>query len=257
MLLLSTASLKWYWIHKIFILTQKAKYDGIDLSIDEKNFDTLDKEYLKSLSDEFKIPILSITAPDKSLSIQKIDKLVEMAKFFNSQVINFYPPHISNKNADEFIKYLPKIKESLRISIAVQNVEQKFKLFIIPEYKNNNLLELKKITKDTALNIGSIDRSSWIDLIKAQNILWNSIVNVYLSDRDGVREWLLPGKAGWWLSYLPIESFLMKLKTSGYNSFFSLKVKPSELWVWHDEKVLENLWDLKNYYKKNFLDYKA
>jgi len=257
MLLLSTSSLKWYWIHKIFILVKKAKYDWIDLVIDEKNFDTLDKEYLKSLSDEFKLPILSITAPDKWLSRQKIDKLVEMAKLFSSQVINFYPPHISDKNADEFIKYLPKIKKDLRISITVQNVEQKFKLFVIPEYKNNNLIELKKITQDTALNIENIDKSSGIDLLKAQNILWNTIVNIYLSDRDGVRQWLLPWNAGWWLSYLPIESFLMKLKSFGYNSFFSLRVKPTELWAWYDEKVLENLEQFKNYYKKNFLDYKV
>jgi len=94
-----------------------------------------------------------------------------MAKLFSSQVINFYPPHISDKNADEFIKYLPKIKKDLRISITVQNVEQKFKLFVIPEYKNNNLIELKKITQDTALNIENIDKSSGIDLLKAQNIL--------------------------------------------------------------------------------------
>lgn len=257
MLLLSTSSLKWYWMHKIFMLTSQAKYDGIDLVIDEKNYDTLDEAYLKSLSDEFNMPILSITAPDKWLTKQKIDKIVEMAKLFKTQVINFYPPHIQDKNIEIFTKYLPKVKKDTRLSIALQNVEQKFKLFVIPEYKNNNLLDLKKITWDTALSIDSIDKSSWIDLLKTQLTLWSSIVNVYLSDRDGVKYWLLPGNAGWGTSFLPIESFLMKLKSSWYSSFFSLKVKPTELWAGHDEKVLFNLEFIKNYYKKHFLDYKA
>ncbi len=257
MLLLSTSSLKWYWMHKIFSFVKEAKYDGIDLVIDEKNYDSLDEKYLKSLSEEFGVPILSITAPDKWLSNQKIDKIIEMAKVFQTQVINFYPPHISDKNADFFVKYLSRIKKDLRISVSIQNVEQKFKLFVIPEYKNNNLLELKKITWDTALNIENIDKSSWIDLLKTLHTLWNTIVNVYLSDRDGTKEWLLPWNSGWWLSFLPIESFLMKLKSSGYSWFFSLKVKPTELWAGNEEKVLENLKDLKNYYKKNFVDYKV
>jgi hypothetical protein len=129
-------------------------------------------------------------------------------------------------------------------------------LFIIPEYRNSNLLDIKKITWDTALNLSNIDKSSWIDLSKAQSILWNTLSNVYLNDRLWLRTWLLPGSAWGWVSYLPIESFLMKLKTSGYNWFFSLRVKPSEIWAWNDEKVLFNLEYVKNYYKKHFLDYK-
>lgn len=255
MLLLSTSSLKWYWIHKIFTLTKKAKYDWIDLVIDDKNYDTMDENYLKWLSDAFQLPVLSITAPDKGLNKEKMDKIVTIAKVLNSQVLNFYPPHISDKNADFFTKYLQKTKKELRIKVTLQNVEQKFMLFIIPEYKNSNLMEIKKVTWDTALNLSIIDKSSGIDLTKAQSILWNTLTNIYLNDRNWLRSWLLPGNAWGWISYLPIESFLMKLKTWGYNWFFSLRVKPSEIWVWSDEKVLFNLEYVKNYYKKHFLDY--
>jgi len=256
MLLLSTSSLKWYWIHKIFILVKKAKYDWIDLVIDEKNYDTMDENYLKWLSDAFELPILSVTAPDRGLSKEKMDKIVKIAQVLNSQILNFYPPHISDKNMDFFTKYLQKVKRELRIKVTLQNVEQKFMLFIIPEYRNSNLLDIKKITWDTALNLSNIDKSSWIDLSKAQSILWNTLSNVYLNDRVWLRTWLLPGSAWGWVSYLPIESFLMKLKISGYNWFFSLRVKPSEIWAWNDEKVLFNLEYVKNYYKKHFLDYK-
>lgn len=256
MLLLSTSSLKWYWIHKIFTLVKKAKYDGIDLVIDEKNYDTLDENYLKWLSDAFEIPILSITAPDRGLNKERMDKIVSLAQILNTQVLNFYPPHISDKNMEFFSKYLAKVKRELRIKVTLQNVEQKFMLFVIPEYKNSNLLDIKKVTWDTALNLSNIDKSSWIDLSKAQSTLWNTLSNIYLNDKTWLRDWLLPGNAWGWVSYLPIESFLMKLKTSGYNWFFSLRVKPSEIGVWSDEKVLYNLEYVKTYYKKHFLDYK-
>lgn len=256
MLLLSTSSLKWYGLHKIFTLVKKAKYEGIDLVIDEKNYDTLDENYLKWLSDAFEIPILSITAPDRGLTKDKIDKIVKIAQILNTQIINFYPPHISDKNFEFFSKYLLKIKKELRVKVTLQNVEQKFMLFIIPEYKNSNLLDIKKITWDTALNLSNIDKTSGIDLTKAQSTLWNTLCNIYLNDKSWLKDWLLPGTSWGWVSYLPIESFLMKLKTSWYNWFFSLRVKPSEMWVGSDEKILYNLDYAKKYYKKHFLEYK-
>ena len=44
------------------------------------------------------------------------------------------------------LKYLLKIKRDTHITIAVQNVEPKFLFFIIPEYKNATLYEIKKVT---------------------------------------------------------------------------------------------------------------
>lgn len=256
MLLLSTSSLKGYGIHKIFIIAKKAQYEWLDLVIEDKNYDTLDEVYLKSLSDAFAIPILSITAPERGLSKSKIEKIVRIAEVLKVQVINFSPPHISDKAVmGSFPKLLNKAKKDLRISVTLQNIEQKFMLFVIPEYKNSNLLELKKITGDTALNITNIDRVGWIDLLKAQAMLWNSLRNIYLSDKYGIKDGLLPWAAGWWVSHLPIESFLMKLKSSGYNWFFSLRVKSTELWVWDDEKVLYNLELAKKYVQKHFYDY--
>jgi len=82
------------------------------------------------------------------------------------------------------------------------------------------------------------------------------IINILFSDKHWSKSWLLPGTAGWGISYLPLESFLMKLKTSGYAGFFTLTVKPSELGVGNEDKVLQNLDYAKTYYKKHFLNYK-
>jgi sugar phosphate isomerase/epimerase len=95
-----------------------------------------------------------------------------------------------------------------------------------------------------------------MDILKAYKILWNSIKNVYLSDRHGNEIGLLPGNAGWWISYLPLESFLIKLKTSGYNGFISVKVKPESLGVGNEKLVLENFENIIAYYKKHYLNYK-
>jgi hypothetical protein len=106
------------------------------------------------------------------------------------------------------------------------------------------------------LDLSSIDSSSWMDILKAYKILWTSIKNIYLSDRMWNKTWLLPWNAGWWISYLPLESFLMKLKTTGYNWFISIKVNPEALWVWNEWLILENFKKINEYYKKHYLEYK-
>ncbi|MDD4151941.1 MAG: TIM barrel protein, partial [Candidatus Gracilibacteria bacterium] len=248
MLLLSTSSLKGYGLHKIFIFAKKAGYDGINLDIDKSNFDTLDEEYIKTLSNAFEVPVLSITAQDKGVDEKKVDKMIQMAKLLGSQLVTFSPPHITDKKTEWFTKYLPKIKKDSSLSIAIQNVPLKFWLFVIPEFRSNTLGEIKKITGDTVLNISNIDKSSGTDILKAQSMLGNSLKNVYLSDKNGVKEGLLPGMSGGGTSYLPLESFLMKLKTSNYNGFISLSVNPKELDAGTDEKVIENLEFIKRYY---------
>ncbi len=255
-LLLSTSSLAWYGLHRIFQFAKNAKYSGLDLFLDKKNFDLWNKEYIKSLSEEFGVPVLSITAPARGLTERKVNMIVSMAKELWTQVVTFSPPHISDKNSDRFSKYLPKVKRDSHISIAVQNVEPKFLFFIIPEYKNATFADIRRITWDTTLNLLGIDPSSSMDIMKAQKFLWGSIKNIFFSDRYWSKIGMLPWGAWGWVSYLPLESFLMKLKSSWYSSFITLRVDPRQLWVWNDDKVVENLLFVKKYYSKHFINFK-
>lgn len=255
-ILLSTSSLHWYWLHRIFKFAHKAWFNGLDLCLSKITYDNWDQDYVKELSDSFNMPVLSITAPAKWMNQKKVDKIVKIATKLWVQVITFSPPHFTDKNTSRFTKYLLKVKRDTHISIAIQNVEPKFLFFIIPEYKNATLYEIKKITWDTTLDLASIDNSSWMDILKAQKILWSSIKNIFLSDKRWSKIWILPWTAGWGISYLPLESFFMKFKISWYNWFISLKVHPSELWVWTEERVLQNLEYTVWYYKKHFLNYK-
>ena len=183
MILLSTASLQGYGIHKIFDIAQKSQYDGLDVHINGTSYDVLDKVYMKNLIHEFHIPIVSMTVSMKGLNESKIDEIISLAKALDVQVITFSPPHFGDKNVEWFTKYLGKIKQHLNITIAVQNVESKFRFFIIPEYKNVTLSEIKKITGSTALDLSFVDSASGMDIIKAQKNLGVSLKNVFLNDK--------------------------------------------------------------------------
>jgi len=69
-----------------------------------------------------------------------------MAMALKTQVVTFSPPHMTDSNKKWFTAYLPKIRRDNRISIAVQNVETKFFLFVIPEHTGNNFMDIKRIT---------------------------------------------------------------------------------------------------------------
>lgn len=217
MLLLSTASLTGYGLHRVFDFAKSAGFTGIDLTLGSINYDLWDEDYIKSLSDEFGVPVLSITAPSKGVNQKKVDRIVAIGKKLGTQVITFSPPHITDKSTGWFSNYLPKVKRDTHISIAIQNVEPKFKFFIIPEYKNSTFTQIKGVTGDTTLDILGVDHSSGMDILKAQKALGSSIKNVFFSDRHGVKSGILPGGSGGGISHLPLESFLMKLKTGGYG----------------------------------------
>lgn len=255
MLLLSTSSLQGYGLHKMFKFAKDWDYDGLDIALNEYNRDLWDEEYIYNLSKGFSLPVVSITAPRRWMNEKKVDKIMKIAYKLNVQNVTFSPPHFSDRSTNWFKLYLPKIKRDSNIGLSVQNVEAKFIFFIIPEHKNATLFEIKRITWSTTLDLSNVDSSSSMDILKAQKILWSSVKNVLLSDRHWSKTWILPWWAWGWISFLPLESFLMKLKTSWYNGAFTLKIKPTEMWVWNDEKVVQNLEYVKKYYKKHFLDF--
>jgi len=257
MLLLSTSSLTWYGLHRIFSFAQKSGYTGLDIALGTLNFDLWDEDYISELSKEFNMPVLSLTAPGKGMSQKKLEKIMIMAKKLSVQVVTVSPPHITDKDTKWFWKTLLRIKQDTHLSICVQNVEPKFLFFVIPEYRNATFTQIKSVTGDTTLDILGVDSSSSMDILKAQGMLGKSIKNILFSDKHGMKRGILPGWAGGGISYLPLESFLMKLKTAGYGGYITLKVNPNEMWVWNTDRVLQNLEYMKKYYEKHFQKFNA
>jgi len=256
-LLLSTVTLKGYGIHRIFDFAKKAGYTWLDLSLSATEFDLWDWDYMLELSQKFDLPVLSLTAPSKGMSEKKVDQVVALADKLDAQIITFHPPHFTDKKTSWYTNYLLRIKKNTHLSMAIVNVEPKNIFFIIPEHKNSSLVEIKKITGDTTFNIANIDTASGTDAIKAQKILWGTIKNIFFSDKNNNKAGLLPGWAGGWISYLPLESLLMKLKTTGYAWFITIRVHPKALGVGNDERVLQNLEYIKKYTDKHFYNFKS
>ena len=252
MLLLSTENFNWYWLHRIFDFAKKSNYDWIELVLNKNQYDYWDADYILWLIKDFWVKVLSLKAPKKWLNEKIVDKIVNLALKIWAKNITFTPPHFRDKNITWYLDYLLEIKKKKNIFISIQNVEPKFILFIIPEYKDANLKQIKKITGDTAINFSSIDPSSGIDIMKALQVLSWSLRNIYISDTNWPKTKLLPAQASWETSYLPIESFLMKLKAISYNNFITLEISPKELGVWNNTKILENLEKFKKYYEKYF-----
>jgi len=256
MLLLSTSSLKWHWIHRICDILKKSNYDWLDLYMDKEEYDLWDIEYMKKIKNLFWIEILSITSPWEWLNKTKVNQIFDLAKALKVQVVTFSPPRIEDRDKTWFTKYIQEIKNDFDFNISIQNVESKYIFFIIPKYKNMTLTDIKNITWYTSLDIANIDNDSSIDIIKAIKILWISLKNVFLSDKKWDIYWLLPWQEKSWISNLPIESFLMQLKSNSYNWFITLKISPSELWIWNEELILKNLEKIKLYYNKYYLNFK-
>ena len=102
MILLSTESLEWYWLHRIFLFAKEAWFYGVDLSISFDNFDTLDVDYIKKISDEIWIKVLSISAP--SQKVKKTSNLSIAVKNVSPEFLFFIIPARKNASLMEIKK---------------------------------------------------------------------------------------------------------------------------------------------------------
>lgn len=221
------------------------------------NFDLWDEDYIYDLTQEFGIPVISLTAPGKDMGQDKLQVIMHMAEKLSVQLVTFSPPHITDKDTKWFGEPLQKFKKHSHISVCVQNVESKFLFFVIPEYRGATFEKIKSLTGDTTLDVIAIESASNMDVMKAQAALGSSIKNILFADKNDTQRGILPGGAGSGLSYLPLESFLMKLKSMGYNGHITLKTSAKEIGVGNAQRVLQNLEYMKQYYEKHFEGFSA
>jgi sugar phosphate isomerase/epimerase len=253
MLLLSTVSLAWYGLHKIFLLAKEVDYDGLDLSVDFDQYDTIDAKYLDSLIEETWIRIESITAPERRLTKKHFDQILSLAAELGVGIVNVHPPHRLEKERDWFWEYLKVVVHKYPdIVINVINAPPKTWLFIISEYGDARPETIKKITEHTALSIRNVDPASGVDLMKTFILLGSTMWLVYLSDKTEEKEWLFPGEGN-----MPLESLLIKLTDVEYEGHFAFDVDASHLEAWDDKVVISRLLEAKKflakYYKKTWV----
>ncbi len=250
MLAICSESLRGYGINRIFDFVKKAGFDGLDLTIDPKNFDSQDESYLKELVEKYQVPVLSISTPVTG-SAKKIESAIEMAKVLGTKVIIIQPPRIFDfKYANWLKNEIPKLRQKENISIALENAPSETFLGIIPEHSMNNMMDLKKF-KHVCLDTTRIATRKE-DLIRVYKALKPYLVHVHLSNVKNGISYNLP-QAG----ILPIESFLTKLKQDGFPGTISIKINSKFLSVGDDAKLLKELKGLKEFYDTYFTNIKT
>ncbi|MEK7524597.1 MAG: sugar phosphate isomerase/epimerase [Patescibacteria group bacterium] len=246
MIVLSTDSLKGYGLNRIFEFVKEAGYDGVDLFMDPRDFDTQDADYVKKLVDQYHLPVVSLQTPQNATARDIVDS-VTMAKKIGTKVIVVQPPKMFNF---KYIKWLtsevPKIRQREEISIALENAPSGTFLGIIPEHAMNNLNELRKF-KHASLDTTRVAQKKE-DLIRVYHILRKFLVHVHVSNVKKGKGYAMPDEG-----ILPLESFLTKLKQEGYRGAVSFKIHPKFIHAGDHEKVLKNRAECKKFYTDYFV----
>jgi len=250
MLALSTDSLKGYGLNRIFNMVKTAGYDGVDLAVDPKNYDTQNTDYVKSLIDQTGVPVVAIQTPLIS-SPKKINDTVRMAKTLGTRIIVIQPPKIFDFKYAQWLKNeIPKIRQRENISIALENASSQTFLGIIPENAMGSVLDLKKF-KHACIDTSRVAQKH-DDLIRIYKALQKFLVHIHLSNVKAGKYYYLPDKG-----ILPIESFLTKLKQDGFPGAVSIKVNGKYLESGDDEKVLKHMAEMKLFYDTYFTNVKV
>ena len=245
MLALSTDSLKGYGLNRIFQIVKEAGYDGVDLQIDPKNYDTLNTEYVKSLIDDIGLPVLAISTPQRC-SAKKILEIVDMAKVLGTKVVVIQPPKIFDYKFITWLKKeIPKVRQKENISIALENAPSKTFFGIIPEHAMGNVTDLKKF-KHVCLDTSRLAKKRE-DLIRVYSFLKKYLVHIHLSNVKSGTSYAPPEKG-----ILPIESFLAKLKQDDFPGTICLKIQGKFLHTGKDEKMMKALEEQKKFYETYF-----
>lgn len=246
MITLSTDSLRGYGLNRIFQFAKEAEFDGIDLFIDPRDFDSQNTDYVKALSAEYGIPVVAIqTHP--SATANDVVLAVDMAKELKTRIIIVQPPKMFNFKYTRWLtNEVPKIRQREEISIALENAPSEMFLGIIPEHALNNLNELRKF-KHAALDTTRVAEKK-DDLIRVFHVLKKFLVHVHVSNVKQGKGYTMPNEG-----ILPLESFFTKLKQEGYRGALSFKISPKSLGAGDDEKVKKHLADCKLFYEKYFV----
>ncbi len=245
MLILCTDTLKGYGLNRIFEFAKKAGYDGVDIAVDFKQYDTVNSEYLQKLQKDSGIKIHAISAPPRT-SAKRIKELVKVAKDVNAKVLVLQAPKILDFKLAAWLKSeVPKLREKEYLSIALENAPAGTFLGFIPQHAMANTEELKKfkhISLDTA-RIGEQKK----DLMRAYASFKKFLVHIHFSNVLRGKKYNPPQEG-----IMPLESFLTKLKEDKYPGAISIKVLPKHVKAGDDDKVLDELARIKKYFEKYY-----
>lgn len=246
MIALHTNSLHKYGLNRIFEFAKAADYDGIEIAVDKNNYDTQNAEYIKRLSEEYKLPILALHSPINGTE-KSVQHVIDMAIYLKCPVVVITPPKLTDFKFTNWLKKkVPHLRKKKKIHIALVNAPGKTILGFLPARAMNSLSDMKKFGM-AALDCSSTASKKWGNLMSVYDHLHKLIVHVHISNVNKHKEYSLPNEG-----ILPLESFLRKLAAKNYKGALSVRVRPSELNAGDDEKVVATLKKVKSFVDEFF-----
>ncbi|MCK5608599.1 sugar phosphate isomerase/epimerase [Candidatus Pacearchaeota archaeon] len=245
MIALHSSSLHKYGLNRIFEFAKEAGYDGIEIEVSKTNFDTQNAEYIKKLSEEYKLPVVALHAPENGTE-KSVEHVVDMAIYLKCPIVVITPPKLTDFKFTRWLKKeIPTLRKKKHINIALTNTGGKTLLGFLPERALNNVSDLKKfglVALDTSMTASKKE-----DLIRFYEHLKKLVGHVHLSNVRKRKDYSLPNEG-----VLPLESFLKKLKDNKYDGAISVRVRPTELSAGDDDKVIKALKKVKDFIEDYF-----
>lgn len=243
MLAITTDSLAGYSLDRTFEIVKEAGLDGIEVVIRHGEFDTQNPEYLKKLSERYKLPIIALSAPIE-MDATKAEKVVALAEKIGVSMITLTPPDIFDFNYKKWLREeAPGLRRKKKIKIALVNPPVKLMFGIFPKYAFNDVYDLREfedIAFDTSNAIGRTE-----PLLEIYNILKTKIVHIHLSNTKHEQDHTLLNNGN-----VPLESLLTRLSRDKYKNALVLKFDPKSLKVGDDAKVLQHIEESKRFIAK-------
>ncbi len=246
MLLISTESLKGYGLNRIFRFARDNQYDGIELALSTKDFDTQNIEYVNGLIAEYKVPV-EVVRSFSTATMKKSEFACGFAKKIGAKMVILEPPKFFDFKYASWLKtQVPALRKKLGLTVALKNGSGETLFGILPGRAMNNIGDLKRfgeVCLDTAFLY-----SKKIDLMRAYAALKKALVAVHLSNVHNGKLHSMPTEG-----VLPLESLLTKLKKDAFQNPIILNVDSKVMGVGHDKKVNENLKKARDFVVKYYL----
>lgn len=243
MFLLSTDSLRGYGLNRIFQFAKDAGFEGIELALDGRLFDTQNPDYLNELQNEFKLPIRAMrTFPNST--IRQATLALEIARAVEAKVVVLDPPRLFDfKYRDWMKKHVPLLRKKYGLKIALKNGPSEYLWGILPGRSMSNIPDLQNF-KEVCIDVANL-YGKRLDLMRAYEMMKSYLVHVHLSNVYRGEDHSLLDEG-----IMPLESLLTKLKKENYSYDITLLVRPKALSVGDDKAVLKNLEKARKFYDR-------
>lgn len=262
---LSTGSLYIYPLRWTFGLAKRAGFDGLELVISPE-VDLRGAAYVKKLSQEFQLPILTVHPPlygyrgwnDINISYAPyMEKALALTGEVGARLMVVHAPRATNARegvGQEFIAQVIASRKAINGSGPLLGLENSAKFSHRDDtYILRRLPELREfvdrhdfaMTLDTA-HIGTFD----LDLLESLKFFDGRVANVHLSDVREVPHWVMnqPRLHSYYRQHqfpgsgtLPLQELLRQLKQRGYDGTITYELSPlavDALTPWRVEKKL-------------------